>query len=132
MNSGKYLAIMAFLFISPKVHAVENHVAYANNTTTTRNIKASHTKRKTDDFVYKLTEPGDNYKQRTDEMYQFKEIIHLYSKARDTVEHPIKVQKVDLQRGLVFNFEPTIVTPEQGAMNIDRVKFMMQLSADFL
>src|SRR4051812_10602761 len=83
-------------------------------------------------FKVHAYEPSSEYLAMQDEQRQFKELMNFYSKARHALEHPIQIHKVDLDRGVEFNFEPTIVALDQGATNLTSMEIMIQLTANLL
>ena len=83
-------------------------------------------------FKVHAYEPSSQYLAMQDEQRQFKELMNFYSKARHALEHPIQIHKLDLARGVEFNFEPTIVALDQGASNFTNMKVMIQITANLL
>ena len=133
MNHGKLITIMALTFFAPQVHAVENKNVTPQPTLQNSQHNSQHVKKRIEDLneTEVHATPTGNYDKLLDEQAGFKQIIEMYEAAADAVKNPIEIKTVNVQKGVEFNVAPTM-TADQGIMNLDKIKMMVNVTAKFL
>lgn len=130
MNRSKFIMLVAILSLYPKIHAAENQTNFHSNNQHLKE-QGNNFKKKNDTQDYEILTPTANYAHRIDEMRQFKELIGVYISVKNKIERPVHLQVIDVKRGVQFNVEPAIMIAD-GVVSSSNMKFMMQLSANFL
>ncbi|MES2613812.1 MAG: hypothetical protein V4591_00180 [Bdellovibrionota bacterium] len=132
MYNLKYVTIAAIFIATHRIYAFENYTSFITSSNSLATTQFNSEEKNSDPSIpVDENKPGSNYDKLIDEQYRFKELLGIYVRVKDRVEHPVQFEHTFLSSGVVLNVGPAIAM-DDGIANMNNMKFMVQVSAHFL